>query len=242
MGNLKNIVWLCQAGFLFELDSVRIVVDPYLTNSCGKPRGRFDRMVPAPVSFEALKPDYVFFSHDHRDHYDDETVPVLYKMYENCFFAGPISTCEHFKTQGFNSLKFQTLAKNNSYDFNSFKVYPTTAYHSDPHALGYVFDFGGKKVYFSGDSEYTETLSADIKQVSGDDIDMVFVVINGKLGNMNWQQAVKLVSQLKPRIAVPMHYGLFAENTEDPIPFKNEVEKLGVKCVLPEAGKNLKFV
>ena len=111
MGNLKNIVWLCQAGFLFELDNVRVVVDPYLTNSCGKPRGRFDRMVPAPISFEALNPDYVFFSHDHRDHYDDETVPVLYKMYENCFFAGPISTCEHFKVQGFNSLKFQTFKR-----------------------------------------------------------------------------------------------------------------------------------
>ena len=138
-------------------------------------------------------------------------------------------------------MKFQTLAKNNSYDFKSFKVSPTTAYHSDPQALGYIFDFCGKKVYFSGDSEYSETLAGDIKQAAGGDIDMVFVVINGKLGNMNWKEAVKLVSQLKPCMAVPMHYGLFAENTEDPNPFKNEVERLGVKCVLPEAGKSLNF-
>ncbi|MBE6413306.1 MAG: MBL fold metallo-hydrolase [Verrucomicrobiaceae bacterium] len=237
MEKLKSVVWLCQAGFLFELENTRVVVDPYLTNSCGKPRGRFDRMVPPPMTFDELKPDYVLFSHDHRDHYDDETVPELYKRYQNCFFAGPVSTCEHFKNQGFSSLKFQTLTKGNSYDFNKFKVLPTTAYHSDPQALGYVFDFGGKKVYFSGDSEYSDTLAEDIKKVSGGNIDIVFVVINGKLGNMNWQQAVKLVSQLKPRVAVPMHYGLFAQNTEDPNPFKNELERLGVKCVLFEAGK-----
>jgi len=136
-----------------------------------------------------------------------------------------------------SSLVVSTLTKGNSYDFNKFKVLPTTAYHSDPQALGYVFDFGGKKVYFSGDSEYSDTLAEDIKKVSGGNIDIVFVVINGKLGNMNWQQAVKLVSQLKPRVAVPMHYGLFAQNTEDPNPFKNELERLGVKCVLFEAGK-----
>ena len=239
MGDLKSIVWLCQAGFLFEIDGARVVVDPYLTNLCGAPRGRFERMVPPPVSFEQLKPDYVLFSHDHRDHYDDETVPVIYKMYPKCFFAGPVSTYEHFRSMGFDSLRFHTLSKGYTYDFKPFTVAATNAIHSDPKAIGMIFNFGGRKIYFSGDTEYSDTLADEIKSVADGEIDIAFIVINGRLGNMNWREAVKLMSQLKPHMAVPMHYGLFAANTEDPLPFKAEVEKMGIKCVLPEAGKEL---
>lgn len=242
MAELKNIVWLAQAGFIFDLDGARVVVDPYMTNSCGAPRGRFERMSPPPMSFEELKPDFVFFSHDHRDHYDDESVPPIYNLHKNCFFAGPISTYEHFKAQGFDTLRFQTLAKGNSYDFKLFRVSPLTAYHSDPHALGYVFDFGGRKVYFSGDTEYSETLADDVKAAAGGaGVDIAFIVINGKLGNMNWREAAKLAGQIKPRQVVPMHYGLFAANTENPAPFKASAEAMGIACSLPEIGKRLQF-
>ena len=241
MGELKKVVWLCQAGFIFDIEGARVVVDPYLTNSCGAPRGRFDRMVPPPVSFRELAPDFVLFSHDHRDHYDDESVPPIYNLHKNCFFVGPISTYDHFMAQGFDTLRFQTLAKGNTYDFKHFKVAPVTAYHSDAHALGYVFDFGARKVYFSGDTEYSDTLADDVMAGAGGKIDLAFIVINGKLGNMNWREAVKFTGQLKPRQVVPMHYGLFAKNTEDPMPFKGEAEKLGVVCNLPEAGKELAF-
>ena len=102
-------------------------------------------------------------------------------------------------------------------------------------------DFEGRKIYFSGDTEYSSALSYEVLKAANGKVDMVFVVINGKGGNMNWHEAVKLVAELKPRQAVPMHYGLFPANTENPNPFKKEVEKLSIKCVLSQAGKELDF-
>lgn len=230
MESLKKVSWLCQAGFVFEIDGARVVVDPYMSDSCAP---RFPRMVPVPVSFADLKPDFVVFSHDHRDHFDEDSVAPIYKAYPDCAFAGPLSTYEHFRAMGFDCLKFQTLSKGNTFDFKKFKLTPTTAYHSDPLALGFVFEFGSKTVYVSGDTEFRPSLAADVMAAAGRKIDAVFICINGKLGNMNWSDAVKVVAEIKPTTVVPMHYGLFAGNTEDPAPFRREVEKLGVKCVIP---------
>lgn len=46
--------------------------------------------------------------------------------------------------------------------------------------------------------------------------DLAFVTINGKGGNMSVADAVELVGRLRPRLANPMHYGMFAEGAEDP--------------------------
>ena len=64
---------------------------------------------------------------------------------------------------------------------------------------------------------------------------VAFVPINGRdarryqvgcLGNMTYQEAVDLVGELAPRLAVPMHYDMFAHNSEDP---KKFVEYLQAK-------------
>ena len=53
----------------------------------------------------------------------------------------------------------------------------------------------------------------------------MFVCINGKWGNMNYKEAVKLTKEIKPKIVIPMHYGMFKENTVDPNLFIEELKK-----------------
>jgi len=238
MANLVDVKWLCQAGFIFETDAKRVVADPYMSDSCAP---RFPRMVPVPVKFEDLKPDYVFFSHDHRDHFDEDSVAPIYKLYPKALFSGPVSTADHFKKMGCDSLKFQTLACGNSYSFDGFTLTPTVAYHSDPRAIGMIFKFGNKTVYLSGDTEYRPTLARDVMAAAGCKIDAAIICINGKLGNMNRDDAVKVVKEIKPDVAVPMHWGLFAGNTEDPKPFKTELENFGVRCIIPEPAAAFKL-
>jgi L-ascorbate 6-phosphate lactonase len=64
------------------------------------------------------------------------------------------------------------------------------------------------------------------------------VCINGKLGNMNLQEAARLTAQLQPRQVLPMHWGLFAENTLDPLEFARLVEKEATRSqvLIPEPG------
>ena len=47
---------------------------------------------------------------------------------------------------------------------------------------------------------------------------MAFVPIGG-VYTMDYQEAAKLINKIKPRIAVPIHYGLIVGNKDDGIKF-----------------------
>ena len=53
--------------------------------------------------------------------------------------------------------------------------------------------------------------------------EFLFICINGKLGNMNAEEAVRLTEVLEPKAAIPTHYGMFASNTEDPEAYTSRV-------------------
>lgn len=224
-----------SGGFLLEADGKRIVVDPYMSNrlyEVSRKDVQMNRMMPNPVPYEELRPDLVCFTHDHADHYDPESVREIIGVCPDCKFAGPTSTLNHFEKDGYNKSNFTKLDIGDVFEDDTFKITAVPAYHSDPLAVGYVFEIAGKKLYISGDSLYQPTLSADVKKVCGAP-DIVCICINGKLGNMPWEDAVKVVEELRPKFAIPMHYGLFARNTEDPRPFMAAVKKLGVETEEP---------
>ena len=79
-------------------------------------------------------------------------------------------------------------------------------------AIGVILEHNGIKLYFSGDTEYNERL----EKLKEDKIDIMFICINGKLGNMNVKEAVKLTKIINPRLGIPTHYGMFESNTENP--------------------------
>lgn len=100
-----------------------------------------------------------------------------------------------------------------------FKITVTPAYHSDPFSVGCLMKTGDKTVYYSGDTLLSDTLFEDINTLKTRPIDIFFIIINGRLGNMNVQEAIELTSKLKPKLAILMHYGMFVENTEAPSVF-----------------------
>ena len=46
-----KITWLGQAGLLFETGNIKIVVDPYLSNSCFKLNPASDRRMPVDANY-----------------------------------------------------------------------------------------------------------------------------------------------------------------------------------------------
>ena len=110
---------------------------------------------------------------------------------------------------------------------------PTFAKHSDPSAVGLLIEAAGQKVYLTADTEFDEQLFTP----SVEGANAVMACINGRLGNMNWQEAAQTVRRLKPSMALPMHYGLFAENTEDPKPFISACREAGINSFEMTPGK-----
>jgi L-ascorbate metabolism protein UlaG (beta-lactamase superfamily) len=94
-------------------------------------------------------------------------------------------------------------------------------------AVGFVFAVGqppgALRVYVTGDSLYEPALVSPATR----GVDVLCVCINGRLGNMTYQEAARLADELGARTVVPMHYGVMPHNTIDPQLFLDELAAQG---------------
>lgn len=70
---MAKIIWLGQAGLLFEFTECTVMIDPYLSDSVGKLNPKCTRRVPVKEDLFEIKPNVMVFTHNHIDHYDPET-------------------------------------------------------------------------------------------------------------------------------------------------------------------------
>lgn len=218
-----KITWLTQGSFLFESNEIRILVDPYMSN-CLEEKG-LKRMLEFPLPLEKLNPDILICTHNHLDHLDPETVKNIAEMYPKCIIAGPKSCCDHFRKLGVTEARIKLLEQRKSYLMGNIKISPVIAIHSDPEAIGIVIEAEEKKIYLSADSSYGDVLINDFTK----NCDYLLICINGRLGNMSLEDALRVSRAVKAVTALPMHYGLFAENTADPQPFIDGCIAHGIK-------------
>ena len=68
-----KITWLGQAGLLFETNTVKIMIDPYLSDSVERINPKNFRRVPVKKELFDLDIGVLIFTHNHLDHYDPET-------------------------------------------------------------------------------------------------------------------------------------------------------------------------
>lgn len=235
-----NITWLGQSGYLIEQAGKRLAIDPYLTDSLAVKQG-LRRLAPPPLSVAELAPDAVFITHDHLDHFDPETLEPLLQQSPECPLAGPQSVVEHGRKMGVAERQLIPARLGESVQLPGFVVKPTPAKHSDPFAVGMLIEAGGQLIYVSGDTLYEPRLAGRIGALAGQRLDAAFVCINGRLGNMNPTEAAELAAALEPAVAVPMHYGMFAENTADPHEFVAACHKINQITRILEIGRSVQL-
>ncbi len=214
------ITWLGQGGYLLDDGETRIVIDPYLSDAVEKVSGK-KRLYPPPVAPEQLKCDLVICTHDHLDHLDPDLVEELDPSQA---FAGPDSCTAHLRQLGRNNLF--PLNRGSTMAMGNFALTAVFADHTTD-SIGLMVNHNGHVLYFSGDTLYSERLL----ELSAFHPELVLICINGKLGNMNVQEAVQLTEALAPKVGIPAHYDLFAENAEDP--------QLYLKGLITVAGRLL---
>ena len=235
-----KITWLGQGGYLIEQAGQRLAVDPYLTDALAAQQG-LRRLLPPPMSIAELEPDAVFITHDHLDHFDPQTLEPLLRQSPECPLFGPQSVIEHGRRLALDEHRLVLTGVGKPLRVPGFILKPTPAKHSDRFAVGLLVEAGGQLVYISGDTLYASTLAPQIRSLAGRPLDAAFVCINGRLGNMNLTEAAELVAALKPAIAVPMHYGMFAENTADPQEFVAACHARNQDTLLLETGSSVQL-
>lgn len=211
------LTWIGQGGFIIEAEGSTICIDPYLTNSLYIERKKFDRLFPPPLRPEELKADLIIVTHDHIDHFDQATLERVDQ--ERSLFAGPASCRTHMNDMGIPSGRILGLDRNGTVALPGITIYGVHAEHTED-SIGIVVKMQKHTLYFVGDSLFDDRL-LDVKQLNPD---VLITCINGKLGNMDYSDAAKLADAIGVTTAIPCHYGMFRENTEDPENFKKQLK------------------
>ncbi|KQY42482.1 MBL fold metallo-hydrolase [Rhizobium sp. Root483D2] len=234
-GNTR-LHWLCQAGFIIETNTFRMVIDPYLSDTLAeKYRGTarpHERMMPAPIAPADLAPvDLVLCTHHHTDHMDPGTLIPLMAANPHALLVAPRASLSTVRERsGLPDGRLCLMNAGETLTIDSITVTATRAAHEaletddagNHRFLGYLIDTGSVRIWHSGDSIPFEGLAADIAALKPD---LALLPVNGRKaelsnngvpGNFTLDEAIGVATKVGCTAMVAHHYGLFAFNTEDP--------------------------
>ena len=223
-----KLTYIAHSGFILSDGQYTLLFDPFIT---GNPN--------ATIKASDIKADFIFVSHAHGDHLGDafelakSNDGLVIAVHELAVFAEEQGVKAHGMAIG-GECKFP---------FGSVKL--TIAHHSSeaPNgkymgtAAGAVVKFGGKTIYFCGDTG----LFLDMKLIGEMSKPDIMLVPIGDNYTMGIDDAVKAVEFVKPQLAIPMHYNTFPVIEADPNEFVSKVEKLGVKARVIGYGEQIEL-
>jgi L-ascorbate 6-phosphate lactonase len=235
------IYWLCQAGFAFKSSANEVVyIDPYFSDVVERLIG-FKRMMTCPVRAEEANADLVVCTHEHLDHMDTDALPVVARN-SRTHFTGPIECIKEFAKLGIPADRCHLLEEGKSLTFGGVEINAVYADHGDlaPDALGIVLDFGGVKVYHTGDTAYRPKEFIPAIEMKPE---VLIPCINGRFGNMDAKEAALMTGLVKPRVVIPSHFWMFVEQNGEPAAFLDFCRELAPQshAVLMKPGEELLF-
>jgi L-ascorbate 6-phosphate lactonase len=230
------VFWLGQAGFLLKTaDKKLILIDPYLSDSLydsSKTQNgyAFKRMTPVLFEPDEVNADLIFCSHEHADHLDTGSIAALLKNEGTRLYTNPASV-RLAKRAGAPSDRIQTIHRGTELDFGEFRLTALAAQHGDlsPEAMGFLFDFGFIRIYYSGDTAYDLPMLAPALKARPE---LVLLPINGAYGNLNAVEAAKLANNLGAKVCIPHHFWTFPIHLGSPQEFIGAMAEYAPGCEL----------
>ena len=243
-----DLWWLGQSGFLVAWEGRHLLLDPYLSDSLtrkyagtDKPHERMTERVIAPERLGFV--DVVTASHGHTDHLDPDTLRALPDV--------PLVAPEAHRGLAAERAGRTPVGIDDgrTVEIAGFEITAVPAAHEaierDAEGrmlhLGYVVRCGPFALYHAGDTVPYEGMAERV----GGGIDVALLPINGRAperrvaGNLTGEEAAALAYELGARLAVPMHFEMFAFNTEPPDAFVAACARLGQPQRVLRAGERL---
>ena len=161
---------------------------------------------------------YIFITHSHWDHLDIDSINNL--VNEKTIIIGPASVIEKLD----NNYKMLEVKPNNIYNLDnlSFMTVPAYNLNKDYHPkdagyVGYIVMLNNITYYIAGDTDALD----ELKTIKAD---VIFLPVGGTY-TMTREEAVELANAIKPRYAIPIHYGLAVGDLLDAKYFVNNLNK-----------------
>lgn len=204
---LDNVLVLYHSGIKINKEKV-IYIDPYNIDNTYNDA------------------DIIFITHDHYDHYSEEDINKIKKdntiiivsrnMHEKILKYGckenNIILVEPDKKYTVEKINFETIP---AYNINK-EFHP-----KENNWVGYIIEIEDIKYYIAGDTDIVD----ENRKVR---CDVAFVPIGGTF-TMDFKEAAMLIKEIKPKIAVPIHYGSLVGTKQDALEFSKLLDS-SIEC------------
>ncbi len=159
------------------------------------------------------KADLILITHEHFDHCDPDSILNIAKpdttiiapeVAKRCLsgLAGKVGQIVHVRpgqTLEIRGLKIETVP---SYNVNKFRA-PGKVFHpKEDGRVGYLVNISGISIYHAGDTD----VIPEMEQLK-DRVDIALLPVSGTYV-MTPEEAAEAVKIIRPKIVVPMHYGV----------------------------------
>jgi L-ascorbate 6-phosphate lactonase len=219
--------WWGQMSYVVKAGGKVLYFDPYLAP-------RPTRTVPPLADATAIThADWVFGSHDHSDHIDPVAIAGIAAASAQARFVCSRVARNKLLSLGVPGERIVALDDGDTHEAGSVRISAIAAEHEffdrDPELgyphLCYIVEVDGLTILHLGDTLRYDGMIAKLKKWQ---FDVMFAPINGRdaarfarrcWGNMTYQEAVDMAGALRPRLTVPGHYEMFANNSQDPTAF-----------------------
>lgn len=202
-----RLTYVGHGTVLLETEGVRVLTDPLMRRYLGP----LIRRAPLPDLDEVRLVDLVLISHLHVDHLD---APSLKRMDKSATVVVPAHGVKLLRRLGFDDVR--SLSPGESLEARGLRVEATPAYHPGKRypvtkagdAVGYLI---GERptVYYAGDTG----LFPEMAELAGR-VDVALLPVSGwgftlPDDHLNPLTAARALAVLRPRVAVPVHWGTY---------------------------------
>jgi L-ascorbate metabolism protein UlaG (beta-lactamase superfamily) len=151
---------------------------------------------------DSTKADFIFFTHNHPDHFSKADYTKLSK-------PGTIFVCPETISGKLNNQIVKTVHIGDTSDFGNIKYQVVESYNlnSGMHKkgdknVGYIISCDSTRIYIAGDTDFIPEMEK-LKNIT-----VAIIPIGEGKTAMNPQAASKAVNLIKPEIVIPIHYNI----------------------------------
>ena len=190
---IDNIEVLCHSSIKFSKEKI-IYFDPFKIDQNYKDA------------------DLIFITHSHYDHFSEEDILRVKKNSTKIIITSDLK--EKTIDLGFDENDIIVVLPNQELEVDNIKINTIPAYNTNKQFhpkennwVGYIIELDSIKYYIAGDTDVTD----DNMNIT---CDVTFVPVGGTF-TMTYSEAANLVNHIKPKIAIPTHYGSIVGDKED---------------------------